>query len=182
MKKVFLYFLSILYCHLVIAQNDFIILKKNEHTIRTIFAGSQLSFTTSSRYYSGRIRSIEKDSIYLLEYDIRQVPTTLGVYMMDTVGTYYSRIFYKDIVKIGKPRKGFDIAASGGALLGGGALITAVGLGTWVFTKSGDRYHASPKLVAGSAILAAAGYALLKTNTNVYSIGRKYQLKYISTK
>ena len=182
MKKAFLSLLSFLVCCVSVAQNDFIILKKNDRTVKTLFAGSAVSFATSLRYYSGRIDYIEKDSIFLLEYDIRQVPTTLGVYMLDTIATYHSKIYYRDILKIGNPKKGFDLAASGGSLFGGGVLITTVGLGTWLFTKSGDRYHASPKLVIGAAILAGAGYAILKTGTSSYSIGKKYQLNYIRTK
>ncbi|MEO6330761.1 MAG: hypothetical protein ABIO55_17635 [Ginsengibacter sp.] len=117
-----------------------------------------------------------------MEYDVRQMPTNLGVYMLDTIATYHSEIYYRDILKIGNEKKGFDLAASGGSLFGGGILLTTIGLGTWIFTKSGDRYHASPKLVIGSAVLAAAGYILLKTNSNNFIIGKKYQLKYIRTK
>jgi hypothetical protein len=182
MKKVFLSFLSFLFCHISVAQNDFIIIKKNDRTMKTMFTGSPVSFATSLRYYSGRIDFIKNDSIYLSEYDVRQMPTNLGVYILDTVATYHSEIYYRDILKIGNERKGFDLAASGASLFGGGILLTTIGLGTWIFTKSGDRYHASPKLVIGSAVLGAAGYILLKTNSNNYTIGKKYQLKYIRTK
>jgi len=182
MKKFILSALPLLFCYIAVAQNDFIVLKKNDRTLKTMFTGSNVSFTTNLRYYSGRISSIEKDSIYLLEYDVRQIPTSMGVYMLDTIATYRTGIYYRDILKILNNRKGFDVAASGGSLLGGGILLTTIGLGTWIFTKSGDRYHASPKLVIGSAALGAVGFALLKTNSSSYTIGKKYQLNYISTK
>jgi hypothetical protein len=182
MRSLFLSFLSLLFYSLSFAQTDFIALKKKDRTVRTLFAGSQISFTTSLRTYSGRIDAIGKDSIYLLEYDVRQVPTNLGVYMLDTVATYHSEICYRDILKVRNERRGFDLGASGASLLGGGVLLTTIGLGTWIFTKPGDQYHASPKLVIGSAVLGAAGYFLLKTNSNNYSIGKKYQLQYIRTK
>lgn len=174
--------MSFLFCLISAAQNDFIVLKKKGRTVKTLFTGSQISFITTVRYYSGRIGSVENDSIYLLEYDIRRIPTTLGIYILDTLATYRTGIHYKDILKIYRERKGFDLSASGASLLGGGILITTVGLGTWIFTKSGDRYHASPKLVIGSALLGAAGYALLKTNSHSYTIGKKYELNYIKTK
>src|SRR5205085_9363945 len=139
-------------------------------------------FSTSLRNYSCRIDAVNKDFINLLEYDVRQVPTNLGVYILDTVATYHSAIYYKDILKIHNERKGFNFAASGASLLGGGILLTTIGLGTWIFTKEGDQYHASPKLVIGSAILGIAGYAILKLNGNNYPIGKKYQLQYIRTK
>ena len=182
MKNLLLSFLSLLFCNICFAQTDFILLKKNDRTLKTLFAGSEVSFITSLRYHSGRIDAVEKDSIYLLEYDVRQIPTNLGVYILDTVATYRTGIYYKDILKIQNKRKGFNLTASGGSLLGGGILLTTIGLGTWIFTKSGDQYHASPKLVMGSAILGAAGYGLLKMNGNNYPIGTKYQLQYIRTK
>ena len=182
MKNLFLSFFSLLFSSVCLAQADFIVLKKNDRTLKTMFVGSQVAFTTSLRYYSGLINAVEKDSIYLLEYDVRQIPTNLGVYILDTVATYRSGIYYKDILKIQNKRKGFNLAASGASLLGGGILLTTIGLGTWIFTKPGEQYHASPKLVIGSAILGAAGYALLKMNGNNYPIGKKYQLQYIRTK
>lgn len=105
MKNGFLSFLSFLFCHISVAQNDFIVLKKNDHTVTTMFSGNLVSFTTSLRYYSGRINFIKNDSIYLLEYDVRQMPTNLGVYVLDTVATYHSEIYYKDILKIGNEKK-----------------------------------------------------------------------------
>jgi hypothetical protein len=182
MKKIVLSFIAFISCCLSFAQNDFIVVKKKDHTLKTLFSGSHISFTTSLRYHSGRISSIKNDSLYLLEYDVRKMPTNLGVYILDTVAVYGTAIFYKDILKIQHQKNGFDISASGASLLGGGILITTIGLGTWIFTKSGDRYHASPKLIIGSAILGAAGYALLKTNANSYTIGKKYRLNYIKTK
>jgi hypothetical protein len=182
MKNLFLSLSSLLFSSICLAQTDFIVLKKKDHTLKTMFAGSKVSFTTSLRYYSGLVDVVEKDSIYLLEYDVRQIPTNLGVYILDTVATYRSGIYYKDILKIQNKRRGFNLAASGASLLGGGILLTTIGLGTWIFTRPGDQYHASPKLVIGSAILGAAGYALLKMNSNNYPIGKKYQLQYIRTK
>src|SRR4051794_28143999 len=100
MKNWFLSCLSLLLISVCFAQTDFVVLKKNDRTLKTMFAGSQLSFSTSLRNYSGRIDAVNKDSIYLLEYDVRQVPTNLGVYILDTVATYHSAIYYKDILKI----------------------------------------------------------------------------------
>lgn len=182
MKRLLLPAFFILCYGISAAQDDFIVLKKNLRTVKTYFTGTQIAFTTSTRYYSGRISSIQKDSIDMLEYDIRQLPTRLGVYMLDTVATYRSRIGYRDIIKIQNERKGFNFAASGASLLGGGILITAIGLGTWLFTKPGDRYHASPKLIVGAAALGATGYILMKTSDKNFSIGKKYHLNYIRTK
>ena len=100
MKKLLASFIFLLFSGICLSQTDFIVLKKNDRTLKTMFAGEDVSFTTSLRYYSGRIDAVENDSIYLLEYDVRQVPTNLGVYILDTVATYRSGVYYKDILKI----------------------------------------------------------------------------------
>jgi len=160
--------------------SDFLILKKKERTLQTYFPGSEMVFNTSTKNYDAIIKSINRDSVFLVQYDIRQVPTTLGVYIMDTVGTYPIVVNYKEIVGFGKDKnKRFDWSGSGGALFGGGILLTTVGLGTWIFTKSNTQYHASPYLIGGAALLAAIGYLLGKTNSKELILGKKYSLEYI---
>ena len=183
MKNFFLIALSIFFYSNIPAQpSDFLALKKNQKTIQSFFSGSNISFTTDMGFYSGRIMIVKKDSIFLNQYDIRQMPTNLGVYVLDTVAVYHLAFNYKNIILIGKKeRTGFNLSGSGGALLGGGVVIAAVGLGTWVFTKPGSQYHASPYLVGSAALLAGVGYLLLKTNNN-YKLGKKYHLEYIKVK
>jgi hypothetical protein len=176
-------FLSILFFFLYnlcnAQQADFLVLKKNEHTIKSFFAGSQVNFLTAYASYSGQVNGIRNDSVFLTEFDIRQVPTNLGVYVLDTVARYHVAFPYKDITLIRNDQKGFNWAASGASLLGGGILLTAIGAGTWIFTKPGTRYHAGTPLVIGSAILGGVGYFLLKSHGNSYPIGKKYSLQYI---
>lgn len=180
--------LSLLFAFFIVAAglsqpSDFIVLKKNQRTIKSFFTGSNIIFQTANGEYSGQITAIKKDSLFINQYDVRQVPTNLGIYVLDTVATYRIAFNYKDITKItNQGRKGFNWAASGGSLFGGGILITAVGLGTWVFTKPGTQYHASPALVLSGAALAGIGYLLLKSNGSYYTIGKKYQLEYVKVK
>ncbi len=164
------------------AQNaDFIILKKSDKRVKTFFAGSQIQFETAAGFYAGQINYIKKDTIYLLQFDIRPIPTNMGVIVWDTLATYRLQFNYKDILAVGSQNKsGFNGSASGGSLFGGGLLLATVGLGTWFFTKPGTQYYASPYLVGGAAILAGAGYLLLKGNSGNYKIGKKYSLEYIS--
>ena len=144
--------------------SDLLILKKNNRTIQTFFPGNEIIFNTSTRYYDAVIESINRDSLFLIQYDIRQVPTSLGIYILDTLGTYPFAVNYKEITGFGKyGNKKFDWTGSGGALLGGGILLTTVGLGTWIFTKPKTRYYASPYLVVGAALLAGIGYLLVKS-------------------
>ena len=160
--------------------SDILILKKRSHPLQTFFPGSEIAFNTSNGYYNGFIQSIQRDSLFLLQYDIRQIPTTLGIYILDTVATYHFAVNYKQITGFGKTGyKKFDWSASGGALAGGGVLITVVGLGTWLFTKPNTRYYASPYLVGGAALLAGIGYLLARSNGKGMEIGKKYSLQYL---
>ena len=163
--------------------SDFLVVKKNQRSVKSFFAGSNISFTTARGSYSGEITAVKKDSLFINQYDVRQVPTNLGVYVLDTVATYRIAFNYREILKIANDKKrGFSWAASGGSLLGGGVLLAGVGLGTWIFTKPGTRYHASPGLVIAGAGLAGIGYLLLRSNTPYFTLGEKYRLEYVRVK
>jgi hypothetical protein len=182
MKTLFLLTIGIFSFFLSVAQgSDLLILKKNGRTVKTFFPGNEIIFNTTTRYYDAVIQSINHDSLFLVQYDVKQMPTSLGVYMLDTLGTYSFAVNYKEITGLGKfADKKFDWPGSGGALLGGGVLLTTVGLGTWIFTKPHTRYYASPYLVGGAALLAGIGYLLAKSNGKKMVLGKKYVLRYIS--
>lgn len=164
------------------AQSDFLILKKNGKTIKSFYPGSEMTFYTSNHYHIGSVESIQKDSVYLIYYDVRTVMTTLGVYMLDTVAKYPFSVAYRDITSFQKERKNFDWGSSGAALLGGGVLLSAAGLISWIFTKPNTEYHASLQLVIGAAAIAATGYFLMKNGKKNIKLGKKYTLLYIKIK
>lgn len=184
MKILFVLVIGISSFFSTVAQtSDLLILKKNNRTLQTFFPGNEIIFNTSTRYYDAYIQSINHDSLFLIQYDVKQVPTSLGIYMLDTLGTYPFAVNYKEIAGFGKyGNKKFDWSGSGGALLGGGTLLTTVGLGTWLFTKPNTRYYASPYLVGGAALLAGIGYLLAKSNGRKMALGKKYSLEYIPVK
>ncbi len=163
-------------------QSDFIVLRKHKKTLQSFFSGSNIELIANNQFYSGTISKIDKDSIFIMQYDIRRIPTNLGVYVIDTISALQYPVHFKEVTHIIKNSKGFDWGASGASLFGGGALITTVGLATWLFTKPDSRYYAGPKLVVGAAIAAAAGYILLKSNKSSYTINRKFTLQYLSAK
>lgn len=184
MKKTFLSVaISFIYINSFSQPSDFLLIKKSNKTVKTFFAGSNISFQTDEGRYEGRIDTINKDSLFISQFDVRQAMTVLGVYVLDTVTIYKLKFNYNNIIKIDEQRtRGFDVAASGGSLLGGGILLTAFGLGTWAFTKPASQYYASRGLVIGSASLAGVGYLLLRSKSSRYIIGKKYQLDYVNVK
>lgn len=162
-----------------VAQSDLLVLKKNGKTIQSFYPGTEMHFTTDFRYYEAQIVSIRNDSIYFVQYDIRLIPLTTGGVLIDTAGTFHFTLNYQDIVTLEKKRKGFDWAASGAGLFGGGVLITTAGLISWVFAKPNTRYYARPEFVIAGAAFAAVGYLLMKTGNRKTIIGKKYSLTYI---
>ena len=182
MKTFFSLLLLIFYSTSFSQPSDFLALKKNHTTVRSYFAGSFITFGTVMGTYSGKITSIKKDSLFIDQYDVRQMPTHLGVYVLDTIATYHLAFNYKEIINLDNAKKGFDWSASGGTLLGGGVLLTTIGLGTWIFTKPHTKYYASPYLIGASAALAGVGYLILKKNGRGIVLGKKYSLEYINVK
>lgn len=182
MRALIILFLAFSYSCSVMGQSDLLILKKKNRTVQSFFPGSEIVFSANYTNYDAYITSIERDSIFLVQYDVRQVPTSIGVYMLDTVAKYYFSVSYKDITAFGKNRNNFSWAASGGALFGGGILLTTAGLATWIFSKPNTRYYARPELVIGAAALSAVGYLLMKKSGNNRTLGKKYSLHYIHLK
>jgi hypothetical protein len=85
---------------------DFIILKKGNRTVRTFYAGGNIDIsTTSGSYISAHINGIKNDSLFLQEYIIQYLPTTLGTYIIDTAGSYHYKFHYNQIKAIGKASK-----------------------------------------------------------------------------
>ena len=183
MRLFFILSVVFLYASNCVAQNDLLILKKNHRTIQSFFPGTEINFSTDARYYEGQITDIKRDSVFLVQYDIRHVYSpNLGVFVLDTLSEYHFAVNYKSIISLGKSHSNFDWNASGAALFGGGTLLTTAGLITWIFAKPNTRYYARPQLVIGSAALAAIGYVLLKSGNKSMKLGKKYTLHYIKLK
>jgi len=163
------------------AQNaDFIILKKKGRTIQTFFSGSNIAFTsTTGGYLNASISGIKDDTIYLKEYIIRYLPTTLGTYIIDTAGSYSYKYHYNQVAAIGqKAKTNFNTKGSGAALLGGGILLT---LGSGVVYLA-DREKFSAPLLIAAAGLGTLGYFMArgKKGGGGMVIGKKYKLVYMN--
>ena len=82
--------------------SDFIVVKKkNGRTIGNFMAGKAIVFkTTFGDYIDGQIEAIRNDSIFVITYNIRTVPTNLGVTMLDTVSRSVFATNYRNISRI----------------------------------------------------------------------------------
>lgn len=176
--KILLFFLSALFVNVVMAQStDFILLKKNKITKATYFVGSNIQCTTTSgTFINGQIVAIKNDSMVIKQYDVRQVPTQLGVYILDTINTYYFNINYHQIKAIGTPGRKFNWSASGASLMSGSIVLTvANGIVALV-----DNKRFSTNLFIGGVALGGLGYLLYKKSGKGIAIGKKYTLVYIN--
>ena len=155
--------------------SDFILFKKKDRTLKTFFAGGQISFTSASgSYIEANITAIKNDTLFMKQYIIHQVPTQLGIYVLDTA-YYYCQYHYKQIKAIGQTDRHFDLGGSGAALMGGGLLLT-VASGV-VFLADNKKF--SPELLAASVGLFGVGYLLTRTSGKGMVVGKKYSLVYI---
>lgn len=164
------------------AQADFLILKKNRKVVKKFYPGNEFIFSSYEGNFSGKIRDIARDSVFMVYYDIQRIPLMNGGVIIDTARTYYFAVPYTSITELGEKRTGFNWNASGAALLGGGTLLTAAGLASWVFSEKNTRYYASPELVGAAAALAVVGYFLARTGGKTMKLGKKYKLEYIKLK
>ncbi len=155
--------------------SDFILLKKKGRTVKTYFAGSQITFTsTTGANIEANILAVKNDSLFLQQYITRPVMTAMGFYILDS-SFYYYTYHYNQIAAIGKTGRRFDWGGSGGALMGGGLLL-AVGCGV-VYLADNKKF--SPELLAASVGLFGVGYLLSRLSGKGMVIGKKYSLEYI---
>src|SRR5690606_30199488 len=149
MKIVLFFLLGFLFCESAFAQqSDFLVLKKKQKTVATYFTGNHIEFMTKSgAYRNALITGIQNDSIFLKEFLVRRIPTTIGTFILDTAGSFSYQYHYLQIHSFGPPNiKGFNIAGSGAALMGGATLLI---LGSGIVYIS-DREKFSPNLLWGS--------------------------------
>ena len=155
---------------------DIIFLKKGRRNVATYFAGSHIAFTTlEGQSLEAQITAIKNDTLFLQQFVVRQVPTQLGVYVLDTLTSYRYQYDYRQIKTIYKRGANFNLAASGASLLGGGIVIV---LASGVVYLA-DRNKFSAPLMYTGAGLAIAGYGLSRLNTDQLPIGKKYTLTYL---
>ena len=103
--------------------------------------------------------------------------TSMGFYVIDTLGSFHYSYHYKDILSIiKKSNANFDWSASGATLLGGSILLTAAS-GIVYLT---DRDKFSPQLLIGGMGLGVIGFFMSKIKPKSIVIGkRNYKLEYI---
>jgi hypothetical protein len=159
---------------------DFIQLKKNNKTVATYYSGMNIAFTSETgAFIDAMINSVKDDTLYLQQFIVRYLPTNIGAYIVDTVGSYRYKYHYNQIIAIGrKEQTNFNVKGSGAALLGGGAVHT---LASGIIYVADKKKFSLPLLLA-SVGLGTIGYFMAKGSKhgNAYVIGKKYKLVYMN--
>src|SRR5829696_4560303 len=130
--KLLLLFVFLFFMNFVFAQSlDYIsVRKKNGSVVKNFYSGSSVLLQlTGGNYLMGPIKTIKNDSVFVVLYDIRWLPTIYGTRIRDTVSTTLIGINYKDIQRIHLAKKQGFVQRSAGPLLmiaGGGYLVLNV--------------------------------------------------------
>lgn len=160
--------------------SDFMVLKKRNHkTVKTFFQGSRIQFvTTRGGRHDAVIDLIRNDSLSVSEYVVVQMPTRLGVYVLDTMARYRYKFHYNEVRSIHYDKRGFNFAQSGYSLMGGSVLLL---LGNGVSYLVSGRVM-RPGILAGIAGLGVVGYFITRLQTSNFVLGKKYHLRYMSVR
>jgi hypothetical protein len=159
---------------------DMLILRNSQNrTVKSYFAGKPIEFgAKDGRQISGLIKKIERDTLFIQKYDIRQAYTMWGTQVQDTISTYFLKYHYNEILWIRKDKATFELLRNGTLFMVGGSAYTALHLINAAYKKEPVIWST----VAISPAIAATGYIMNKLRKRRYNInGVHYELKYIDT-
>lgn len=160
--------------------SDLLLLKKGKgKTVQTFFAGSFIHFTDiNGREESGIIKKIDRDTLYILYYDVRRSYNMWGTSVADTVTSFLDKYHYKEIRDIYKPPKSFEFIRNGTIFMIGGIGYATLHVANAAIQN--EKVDAKTLAIAGG--VAAAGFIMYKMRKYKYTIGARYQLTYVVLK
>ena len=180
MVKTILFFFFMLFSRELLSQpnpSDMVVLRNRQgHTIKSYFSGIPITFGDhGDRVKSGVVRKIQRDTLFIQQYDIRMAYNQWGGYVPDTITAYLIKFHINEIKWIRKPAAKFEFVRNGNVFIIGGT-------GYLILHLINAAYLKEP--VVGSTVAIAGGIALGGVLMHVarkqrYNIGRKYSLKYV---
>jgi len=160
--------------------SDLLLLKKGKgQTVQTYFAGSFIHFMDINGHEeTGVIKKIERDTLFILYYDIRRGYNMWGTSVADTVTAFLNKYHYNEIRSIYKPPQSFEFIRNGTILMIGGVGYATLHVANAAIQN--EKVDAKSLAIAGG--VAAAGFIMYKLRKHEYTIGNKYQLIYVGLK
>ncbi len=183
MKRTLLLVMLLIISRLVFSQaGDFLVIRKNGHSVKTIFGGSMVTFrTTDGEWFNGRVERIDHDSIFFREVIVRQVGTPWGVARLDTMTTFIRKIHYNEVAAIPRRKASFTYIKNGSLLMIGAAGYLALNL----VNSSSQHYSFTSRENLKGVYIAGGAFGvgkLLHTLRKPYLfIGKKYSAHYIAS-
>lgn len=162
------------------AQNDVLAFKKKDKLIQYFSTDNILTCQlVGGMWITGYVRKVKNDSITLQTFTVRQVPNYFGLPTIDT--SFYApvKFHYKEIAAL--PLPGRRMSLTVGGILKVGAIGYAVLNIINTVGQRGDLFAAQNLTNLGIAALAfGVGVLLDMLQPNVATIGKKYEISYIS--
>ena len=165
--------------------SDYIVLKKkNNRTLKTYFPGTFLSAVTYTGFtLNGVIKEIKNDSVFIEQFDVRQLPTQFGVPVLDTV-IYTIRLHYQEIAKYLYETNRPGARRTGGNLIPNIMIIGGIGFIVLEVVNTiyrGESFSDGNKLtvMAIAAGIAATGFLWKHLQNRGDRAGKKYNVIYV---
>jgi hypothetical protein len=164
-----------------IGSNNVLLLKKGEKTVSKYFSGNGIAFSTKDGMpVNGIITRITRDSIFLINYNVRRIQRADGGVVFDTAGRYKLMFSLENIGSFPVyKQKGKNILTDGTLLMlaGAGYLV----LNIFNTTRQGDPPFGEENLptVLWASGAMASGFILKKVWPKKMVIGKKHSLKII---
>jgi hypothetical protein len=160
--------------------SDLLLLKKaNGKTLQKYFAGSFIHFKDiNGREESGIIKTIERDTLFIIYHDIRRSYNMWGTSVADTVSAFLNKYHYNEIAYFYKPPRSFEFIRNGVLFMIAGTGYATLHLANAAIQS--DKVDGKTMAIAGG--VAAVGFIMYKLRKYTYPVGKKYQLTYIGLK
>jgi hypothetical protein len=157
--------------------SDWLVLKKNGKTVKTYMPGARIEFlTTNKTPVSGVVYKLRNDTLYLIQFDIRMMPTQTGGIINDTLTQKTYPYLVKYIGYIPKQKESFRYVKNGTIfMIGGGAYAGLHLINAAILSEPVDW-----KVVGIAGGVFAFGFLLRMLHKDEITIGNKYTLETVS--
>ncbi len=179
MRYIFTILIITVFSGLVSAQNDLLLLRKHNRTVRQFYPGiSTEFFIANKQLISGFITKIQNDSLYLDQYRVATMYTGWGSAVYDTINTYHLVFSYKDIVGFPATQKMTSTTIPSLLMLGsaGYAALNIINAGTLNQSLTGRQNLG--RLGIAAAVFVT-GLLLKRVKKDYWPVGKKYKLVYL---
>lgn len=122
---------------------------------------------------------IKRDSLFLLQYDIRMMPTMFGTLTPDTFAIYKIQYSLKNVYSFPATPRKFGLVTNGTLFMVGGAGYLLLNIVNTIHEKDAPFGKDNLPNIIGGVAAFGVGLLLNKTKPTEFRLGKKYQLKYL---